>query len=53
MLRRDIHYAAAQTAFLWTTFYTCGVGALMFVGFVMFARWKRLLFIPNAGLGDH
>ncbi|KAK9843507.1 hypothetical protein WJX81_006572 [Elliptochloris bilobata] len=42
----------SETAFLWTTFYTCFVGFLMFVGFVLFARWKRLLFIPSAGLGD-
>ncbi|CAL5219734.1 g1631 [Coccomyxa viridis] len=41
-------FQQSMSAFPITVAITCIVGALVFVAFVWYARWKRLLFIPDA-----
>lgn len=37
-----------QLAFLWATYGGTAGAVILFLGIVLFARWKRLLFIPDA-----
>lgn len=37
-----------QAAFIWATYGSTAGAILLFLGIVLFARWKRLLFIPDA-----
>lgn len=37
-----------QAAFLWVTYGSTAVSVALFLGIILFARWKRLLFIPDA-----
>ena len=36
-----------QLAFLWVTWGSTGGAVFLFLVIVLFARWKRLLFIPD------
>ena len=37
-----------QAAFIWATYGSSAGAVLLFLGIILFARWKRLLFIPDA-----
>ncbi|DBB08201.1 hypothetical protein WJX82_009172 [Trebouxia sp. C0006] len=41
-------YEESHLAFLWATYGGTAGAVLLFLGIILFARWKRLLFIPDA-----
>ncbi|DBB05583.1 TPA: hypothetical protein ACH3X1_012527 [Trebouxia sp. C0004] len=41
-------YEESHLAFLWATYGGTAGAVILFLGIVLFARWKRLLFIPDA-----
>ncbi|BDA42583.1 magnesium transporter MRS2-B [Coccomyxa sp. Obi] len=43
-------FQESMAAFPLTCLVTCVVGVFLFIGFVVYARWKRLLFIPDLRL---
>ncbi|KAK9909360.1 hypothetical protein WJX75_001012 [Coccomyxa subellipsoidea] len=45
-----IWFQQSMAAFPLTCLVTCVIGLLSFIGFVIYARWKRLLFIPDLRL---
>jgi len=44
----DTILLTVQLAFLWATYGSTAGAVILFLGIVLFARWKRLLFIPDA-----
>ncbi|KAL3135886.1 hypothetical protein ABBQ32_007442 [Trebouxia sp. C0010 RCD-2024] len=38
----------SHVAFIWATYGSTAGAVLLFLGIILFARWKRLLFIPDA-----
>ncbi|CAL8467760.1 g7298 [Coccomyxa elongata] len=43
-------FQESMAAFPLTCLVTCVIGVFLFIGFVVYARWKRLLFIPDLRL---
>ncbi|KAA6421154.1 MAG: Magnesium transporter [Trebouxia sp. A1-2] len=41
-------YEESHLAFLWATYGGTAGAVILFLGIILFARWKRLLFIPDA-----
>ena len=44
----DMGWCDVQLAFLWATYGGTAGAVILFLGIILFARWKRLLFIPDA-----